>query len=111
MLILILLPKIKRKYQWVNPWKIKIQNLFFRNYQALYRRATVYLALGKTKNALPDLNSVLEIRPDFTQAKTKRGDLYIKQGEYDKAAIDFEKDAEKRQLIQVIHRYNITRSF
>jgi len=70
------------------------------NYQALYRRATVYLALGKTKNALPDLNSVLEIRPDFTQAKTKRGDLYIKQGEYDKAAVDFEKDAEKRQLIQ-----------
>ena len=50
---------------------------------------------------MPDLNSVLEIRPDFTQAKTKRGDLYIKQGDYDKAAIDFEKDAEKRQLIQV----------
>jgi len=49
---------------------------------------------------LPDLNSVLEIRPDFTQAKTKRGDLYIKQGDYDKAAVDFEKDAEKRQLIQ-----------
>ena len=65
--------------------------------------------MGKTKNALPDLNSVLEIRPDFTQAKTKRGDLYIKQGEYDKAAIDFEKDAEKRQLIQVRNRYTINR--
>ena len=78
---------------------------YLRNYQALYRRATVYLALGKTKNALPDLNSVLEIRPDFTQAKTKRGDLYIKQGDYDKAAVDFEKDAEKRQLIQVRYFY------
>ena len=54
---------------------------------------------------MPDLNSVLEIRPDFTQAKTKRGDLYIKQGDYDKAAVDFEKDAEKRQLIQVRYFY------
>ena len=60
---------------------------------------------------MPDLNSVLEIRPDFTQAKTKRGDLYIKQGEYDKAAIDFEKDAEKRQLIQVRYFYSNKRHF
>lgn len=56
---------------------------------------------------MPDLNSVLDIRPDFTQAKTKRGDLYIKQGDYDKAAVDFEKDAEKRQLIQVIFNTTI----
>lgn len=76
------------------------------NYQALYRRATVYLALGKTKNALPDLNGVLEIRPDFTQAKVKRGDLYIKQGDYDKAAVDFDKDAEKRQLIQELKEHD-----
>lgn len=35
------------------------------NYQALYRRATVLLATGKMKAALPDLNRVVELKPDF----------------------------------------------
>ena len=36
------------------------------NYLAYYRRATVYLAMGKSKSALPDLDKVLEIKPAFT---------------------------------------------
>jgi len=28
------------------------------NYQAFYMRATVYLAMGKARSALPDLNQV-----------------------------------------------------
>ena len=31
-----------------------------------YRRATVYLAMGKSKQALPDLDQVLQLKPDFT---------------------------------------------
>ncbi|XGW34788.1 hypothetical protein V3C99_018645, partial [Haemonchus contortus] len=36
------------------------------NYQTLYRRATVYLAMGKSKSALPDLDKVVELKGDFT---------------------------------------------
>uniref|UniRef100_A0A668AHQ9 DnaJ homolog subfamily C member 3 n=1 Tax=Myripristis murdjan TaxID=586833 RepID=A0A668AHQ9_9TELE len=37
-----------------------------KNYMAYYRRATVYLAMGKSKSALPDLSRVIELKPDFT---------------------------------------------
>lgn len=37
-----------------------------KNYMAFYRRATVYLAMGKSKAALPDLSRVIELKPDFT---------------------------------------------
>ena len=67
----------------------------------MYRRATVYLAMGKTKHALPDLSAVLELRKDFDKARSQRGDIYIKQGEYELAKLDFATNAEKRQLIQV----------
>lgn len=36
------------------------------NYMTYFRRATVFLALGKSKSALPDLDKVVEIKPDFT---------------------------------------------
>jgi hypothetical protein len=45
---------------------------------------------------------VLEIRPDFKQAQTERGKIYIKQGKYDLAEEDFKNDAAKRNEIQVI---------
>ena len=35
------------------------------NYLTYFRRATVYLAIGKSKSALPDLEKVLDIKPDF----------------------------------------------
>lgn len=35
------------------------------NYLTYFKRATVYLAIGKSKSALPDLERVLELRPDF----------------------------------------------
>uniref|UniRef100_A0A665TTT1 DnaJ homolog subfamily C member 3 n=1 Tax=Echeneis naucrates TaxID=173247 RepID=A0A665TTT1_ECHNA len=37
-----------------------------KNYMAYYRRATVFLAMGKSKSALPDLSRVIELKPDFT---------------------------------------------
>ena len=45
---------------------------------------------------------MLEIRPDFKQAQTERGKIYIKQGKYDLAEEDFKNDAAKRNEIQVI---------
>ena len=41
-----------------------------KNYQSYYRRATVYLAMGKSKSALPDLDKVIELKPDFTSVST-----------------------------------------
>ncbi|VDM75482.1 unnamed protein product [Strongylus vulgaris] len=36
------------------------------NYLTFYRRATVYLAMGKSKQAIPDLDKVVELKHDFT---------------------------------------------
>ncbi|MBN3307650.1 DNJC3 protein, partial [Amia calva] len=60
-----------------------------KNYMAYYRRATVYLAMGKSKSALPDLSKVIEIKPDFTSARLQRGNLLLKQGKLDEAERDF----------------------
>ncbi|XP_006639060.2 dnaJ homolog subfamily C isoform X1 [Lepisosteus oculatus] len=60
-----------------------------KNYLAYYRRATVYLAMGKSKSALPDLSKVIELKPDFTSARLQRGNLLLKQGKLDEAETDF----------------------
>lgn len=36
-----------------------------KSYQAIYRRATTYLAMGRGKAAIADLERVLELKPDF----------------------------------------------
>uniref|UniRef100_A0A669DL74 DnaJ homolog subfamily C member 3 n=1 Tax=Oreochromis niloticus TaxID=8128 RepID=A0A669DL74_ORENI len=61
------------------------------NYMAYYRRATVFLAMGKSKSALPDLSRVIELKPDFTSARLQRGNLLLKQGKLDEAESDFKK--------------------
>lgn len=35
------------------------------NYLTYFKRAAVLLALGRSKSALPDLERVIELRPDF----------------------------------------------
>lgn len=61
------------------------------NYIAYYRRATVFLAMGKSKAALPDLTRVIELKMDFTAARLQRGHLLLKQGKLDEAEDDFKK--------------------
>ena len=39
------------------------------NYLTYFKRATVYLALGHSKKALPDLSKVVELKPDFHQVR------------------------------------------
>jgi lipoprotein NlpI len=36
------------------------------NYLTYFKRGTVYLALGKSKFAVMDLDKVLQLKPDFT---------------------------------------------
>uniref|UniRef100_A0A8C1FA80 DnaJ homolog subfamily C member 3 n=1 Tax=Cyprinus carpio carpio TaxID=630221 RepID=A0A8C1FA80_CYPCA len=74
-----------------------------KNYMAYYRRATVYLAMGKSKSALPDLSKVIELKPDFTSARLQRGNLLLKHGKLDEAESDFKKvtcvwDADSREM-------------
>uniref|UniRef100_A0A8D0GXV4 DnaJ homolog subfamily C member 3 n=1 Tax=Sphenodon punctatus TaxID=8508 RepID=A0A8D0GXV4_SPHPU len=61
------------------------------NYLAYYRRATVYLAMGKSKAAIRDLSKVVELKQDFTSARLQRGHLLLKQGKFDEAEDDFKK--------------------
>lgn len=59
------------------------------NYLTYFKRGTVYLALGKAKNALSDLDRVLELKPDFITARLNRGTIHLKQADYDLAQLDF----------------------
>lgn len=49
----------------------------------------MYLALGKAKNALADLDRVLEMKPDFHAARISRGSVHLKQANFDLAQLDF----------------------
>ena len=60
------------------------------NYLTLYRRATVYLAQGRARAALEDLNKVLQIQPEFIQARSQKGSILIKLGRLDEAHIELE---------------------
>ncbi|XP_015595178.1 dnaJ homolog subfamily C member 3 isoform X2 [Cephus cinctus] len=59
------------------------------NYLTYYKRGTVYLALGKAKFALLDLDKVLELKPDFTSARLQRGNVLLKQAKFEEAETDF----------------------
>ncbi|XP_070148966.1 dnaJ homolog subfamily C member 3 [Polyergus mexicanus] len=60
------------------------------NYLTYYKRGTVYLALGKAKFALLDLDKVLELKADFTPARLQRGNILLKQAHFDEAETDFQ---------------------
>ncbi|XP_041093234.1 dnaJ homolog subfamily C member 3b [Polyodon spathula] len=61
-----------------------------RNYLTYYKRAAVYLALGKSKSALPDLTRAIQLKPDFLAARLQRGNILLKQGNAQEAREDFE---------------------
>ena len=60
-----------------------------KNYQAFYKRATAYLALGRTKQAVKDLDVVLNFDPAFDQARKRRAELHAKHGKFDSAKEDY----------------------
>ncbi|XP_012275173.1 dnaJ homolog subfamily C member 3 [Orussus abietinus] len=58
------------------------------DYLTYYKRSTIYLALGKSKMALLDLDKVLELKSDFMVARLQRGNILLKQAEFEAAKID-----------------------
>ncbi|KFD61432.1 hypothetical protein M514_05995 [Trichuris suis] len=78
------------------------------NYMTLYRRATAYLANGRSKSAIPDLNKVVELKPDFVAARLQRGSILLKQGDLDAAEKDFQtvinRDQSSRDAEENIRR-------
>ena len=47
------------------------------NFLTYFKRATVFLAMGRSKAALPDLDRVLELRPDFFQVCLRNNNIII----------------------------------
>jgi DnaJ family protein C protein 3 len=47
-----------------------------KNYIAYFRRAAVYLGMGKSKAALPDLSKVIELKADFTAVSLLKFKLF-----------------------------------
>ncbi|NXW34170.1 DNJC3 protein, partial [Phaetusa simplex] len=59
------------------------------NYIEKKKKATVYLAMGKSKAAIRKKKKVVELKQDFTAARLQRGHLLLKQGKFDEAEDDF----------------------
>nr|XP_053627701.1 dnaJ homolog subfamily C member 3-like [Cherax quadricarinatus] len=55
-----------------------------------YRRATVYLALGRSRLGLQDLDEVIKRKLDFTAARAQRAGVFVKLGRLEEAHIDLE---------------------
>jgi len=60
------------------------------NYMSYYKRATVFLALSRSRPALADLDKVLQLKADFTKARVQRATVLLKMGRLDEAHIDAE---------------------
>ena len=56
-----------------------------------YKRATVFMALSRSRPALTDLDRVIELKPDFVQARVQRGSILTKMGRLDEAHIELER--------------------
>uniref|UniRef100_A0A0S7F1I3 DNJC3 n=1 Tax=Poeciliopsis prolifica TaxID=188132 RepID=A0A0S7F1I3_9TELE len=59
------------------------------NYLTYYKRAAVFLAMGRSKSALPDLTRAIQLKPDFLPARLQRGNILLKQGSSQEAREDF----------------------
>merc|ERR1719357_2166233 len=61
------------------------------NYMSYYKRATVFLALSRSRPALADLDKVIQLKSDFLKARHQRGGLLLKMGRLNEAHIELEK--------------------
>lgn len=59
-------------------------------YMNYFKRATVYMALSRSKQALADFDRVIQLKPDFLKAKHQRGELLLKMGRLNEAYEDLE---------------------
>ncbi|XP_037791582.1 dnaJ homolog subfamily C member 3-like [Penaeus monodon] len=78
------------------------------NYLSYYRRATVYLALGRSRPGLQDLDEVIKLKPDFTAARAQRGGVLVKLGRLEEAHIDLEHVLRKDQNHEEANKLYVT---
>lgn len=57
----------------------------------LKKRMPIYTKLGKTNEAIQDLNEIVKLNPDDDDAFTTRGNLFAKRKEYKQALADYTK--------------------
>lgn len=77
-----------------------------KNYLPFFKRATVYLATGRARQAISDLDKVLSLKPSFEQARKKRAELLLKQGSFEESLADLSKlpaDLDKDTKINQVH--------
>lgn len=72
------------------------------NYLTLFKRGTIYMALGKTRFAIQDFKQVLDLKPDFTAARIQRATVYLKCGEYNEAAADYQLVLQEEPYNEVV---------
>jgi DnaJ homolog subfamily C member 3 len=70
-----------------------------KNYLSYYKRALSYLGLSRYHAAITDLNSVLEIQPDFSAALLQRGKILAWQGDFSSAVKDLQKAQKQDDLV------------
>lgn len=58
-------------------------------YMNFFKRATVYLATGRTNHAMKDLARVLDLKPELDSARVRLAELRVKDGSYAKAREDY----------------------
>ena len=74
---------------------------------AYYKRATVYLALGKSKAALPDLEKSIKLKPDFAAAIVNSGNILLKQGKLNEAREAFEHTVSHALLVSDVGMWDV----
>ncbi|KAI9470010.1 MAG: hypothetical protein EXX96DRAFT_388443 [Benjaminiella poitrasii] len=79
------------------------------NYLTYFKRATVYLSLGRNLAAVDDFTRILDLKPDFHKALLQRARIYVKDGNFDLAIEDLSKylitnpgDSEAEQLLDSV---------
>jgi tetratricopeptide (TPR) repeat protein len=70
-----------------------------KNYLSYYKRALSYLGLSRYHAAITDLDSVLEIQPDFSAALLQRGKILAWQGDFSGAVKDLQKAQKQDELV------------
>ena len=56
----------------------------------LFKRSSVYTVLGDKRSAVEDLTNVIRLNPTLKQAREKRANLLMAQGNLDLAAEDLQ---------------------
>eukprot|EP00043_Microstomoeca_roanoka_P017755 m.186097 g.186097 ORF g.186097 m.186097 type:complete len:490 (-) comp16694_c6_seq1:111-1580(-) len=59
------------------------------DYTPFFKRSVAYMALGRFRQAARDLDQVLELKPDFTQARVQRAELLLKLGQLQSSKDDY----------------------